>query len=208
MTIAATMELDDRRGYIERRGGARHISVFRVGRLVSTGPDQLCVVRNLSASGAMIEVNRVPAVGDRVQIDLRSDRCFWATVRWARRREAGVQFEMPIDVDAVLREERQSIRRRHPRAPRFQRPGNARIISGRGTIEGAIANISSVGVAVVTPEIFARDEPVVVAVDGLGATHAFVRWSLDGEIGLRLSSPLSYRALADWLDDQAAIGNQ
>ncbi|OYY72190.1 PilZ domain-containing protein [Sphingomonas sp. 28-63-12] len=203
MTVAATMDLDNRRGFVERRTGVRQISVFRVGRLVDAGQDQLCVVRDLSATGAMIEVNRVPAVGARVQIDLRSDKCYPATVRWARQRKAGVQFDLPVDIEAVLREERQSIRRRHPRAPRFERPGQVRIMSGRGICEGAIANISIVGVAVKTPDLFAKDEPVVVIIDGLGATHGFARWTLDGETGFRLASPLSYRALADWLDAHA-----
>lgn len=200
MQFAATMEMDDRHGFIERREGARHISVFRVGRLLCDDRDQLCVVRNLSSGGAMIEANRVPHVGARVQIDLRSDKRYMATVRWARSREVGVQFDELVDVEAVLREERQSIRRQHPRAPRFVRMGRARIMSPRGISEGAIANISINGVAVLTPDAFAKDEPVVVIIEGLGATHAFARWSHDGETGLRLASPLSYRALADWLD--------
>lgn len=198
--VAATMELDEVRGYIERREGSRHISVFRVGRIVTDRGDQLCVLRNLSSGGAMIEMNQPPIVGARVQIDLRSDRMFMATVRWTRQRESGVQFDQPIDVEAVLREERQSILRQQPRAPRFRRVGQARIVGSTGVSQGAISNISINGVAVLTPMVFQRDEPVIVSIDGLGATHAFARWSSNGETGLKLNSPLSYRALADWLD--------
>lgn len=200
MQVAATMELDGRHGYIERRADNRHISVFRVGRLACGGRDQLCVIRNISSGGAMIEANNMPGIGEHVRIDLRSDRCFMAVVRWVRQREIGVEFDEPIDVEAVLREERQSILRQQPRAPRFRRKGTARIVGAQGVSEGAITNISINGIAIQTPTVFAKDEPVIVSIDGLGAAHAFARWSANGETGLRLNTPLSYKALADWLD--------
>lgn len=201
MHIAETMELHPASGFVERREGKRHIAVFRVGRLAVGDQDQLCVVRNISPGGCMIEVNRPPALGTVVSIDFRSDKCLSATVRWARERSCGVEFEAPIDVDAILSEERRSIRRLQPRAPRFRRIGQARVINLAGNaVEGPIHNISINGLALAVPASFNRDEPVIVSIEGLGATHAFARWSRDGETGLRLAAPLSYRALADWLD--------
>lgn len=203
MDFAETMEFDGRRGFVERRTGNRHISVFRVGRLVDDGGDQICVIRNISSGGVMIESNRVPAIGSRVVIDLRSDRGLPATVRWVRDREAGVQFDAPIDVAAMLREERPSILRLHPRAPRFIRQGKVKVTGTTNTSEGTIANISINGLGVRTPIRFARDEPVIVSIEGLGAARAVVRWWEDREMGLKLQSPLSYRLLANWLDEPA-----
>ncbi|MFX7845028.1 hypothetical protein ABTK14_22515, partial [Acinetobacter baumannii] len=71
-----------------------------------------------------IECNSPPATHLRVRVDLRSDRCLEATVRWSRAREAGLAFDAPIDVAEILREERLSIRRQQPRAPRFVRSGH------------------------------------------------------------------------------------
>ncbi len=203
MIHAATMEFDSKRGFIERRTGNRHISVFRVGRLIYDGHDQLCVIRNISSGGVMIEANRIPPVGARAEVELRSDRRQTVTVRWARDREAGVAFDQPIDVAAVLREERTSILRHQPRAPRFVRTGLTRIMGMHEAAEGVITNISIIGLGIRTEAIFAREEPVTVVVDGLGAARAVVRWCEHGEVGLRLQLPLSYRALADWLDERA-----
>ncbi len=200
MDFAKTMEMDGRRGYIERRSGNRHISVFRVGRLIDDGGDQICVIRNISSGGVMIEANRIPPAGSRVFIETRSDRRLAAMIRWGREREAGVQFDTPIDVAAMLREERPSILRNQPRAPRFVRPGKVKIIGTVETVEGEITNISISGLGIRSPVRFARDEPVIVSVDGLGAARAVVRWWENGEIGVRFQSPLSYRLLADWLD--------
>lgn len=202
MDFAETMEFDGRRGFVERRTGNRHISVFRVGRLVDQGGDQICVIRNISSGGVMIEANRVPMIGARVYIETRSDRRIPATVRWVRDREAGVQFDNEIDVAAMLREERPSILRNQPRAPRFVRPGKVKIIGTVETVEGDIANISINGLGIRTPVRFAINEPVIVAIEGLGAARAVVRWWADGEIGVRLQTPLSYRLLADWLDNR------
>lgn len=205
MHVAATMEMDRRHGYVERREWQRHISIFRVGRLVVDGRDQLCVVRNISAGGAKIECNNPPATHLKVRVDLRSDRMLDASVRWTRAREAGLAFDTPIDVAEILREERPSIRRTLPRAPRFIRTGSVKIMAGHGSYEGAITNISINGIGVRTDGAFAKDEPVIVVIDGLGATHAFARWQANGEVGLRLNSPLSYKALADWLDARAGV---
>ncbi len=202
MDFAKTMEIDGKRGYVERRTGNRHISVFRVGRLIDREGDQICVIRNISSGGVMIEANRLPPSGARVFVETRSDRRIPATVRWVHEREAGVQFDEEIDVAAMLREERPSILRNQPRAPRFVRPGKVKVIGTVETIEGDIANISINGVGIHTPTRFALDEPVIVAIDGLGAARAVVRWWADGEIGVRLQSPLSYRLLANWLDDR------
>lgn len=204
MEFAKTMEMGGRRGFIERRTGNRHISVFRVGRLVDDHGDQICVIRNISSGGVMIEANRIPPPGARIIIEMRSDRYLPATVRWARESEVGVQFDVPIDVAAMLREERPSILRNQPRAPRFIRSGTAKII---GTTEEAIAevaNISINGLGIRTPTRFARDEPVIVNVEGLGASRGIVRWSSNGETGIKLQPPLSYRLLAEWLDERAA----
>lgn len=203
MEFAKTMEMDGRRGYIERRTGNRHISVFRVGRLVDDQGDQICVIRNISSGGVMIEANRIPEAGARVTIELRSDRSLAATVRWARDREAGIQFDSPIDVAAMLREEKQSILRLSPRASRFIRQGNVKIIGTVATCDAAIANISINGLGLKTDTRFARDEPVIASIEGLGAARAVVRWWTKGEMGLKLQTPLSYRALANWLDDRA-----
>ena len=203
MTPAPTMELDGRRGFVERRQGNRHVSVFRVGRLVCGDRDQLCVIRNISAGGVAIEANIVPAIGSRVTVELRSDRRLDATVRWSRPREAGVNFDAPIDVAAMLKEERPSILRLQPRAPRFIRHGAVHVAGTTESVDGVVANISINGVGIIGVADFQRDEAVVVSIEGLGAAHGVVRWNARGEIGVRLTRPLSYRALADWLDARA-----
>lgn len=200
--LAPTMDLDGRRGFIERREGNRHISVFRVGRLACDGHDQLCVIRNISVGGVMIEVNAPPPVGARIRVELRSDRSLAATVRWARERSAGVAFDAPIDVAAMLKEERSSILRMQPRAPRFVRDAGVQVTSTLASMKGRIGNISINGLAMTGPTPFSPNERVLATIEGLGAIHAVVRWSANGETGLRFAAPLSYRALADWLDDR------
>ncbi|MEL4428098.1 PilZ domain-containing protein, partial [Shewanella indica] len=80
-------------------------------------------------------------------------------VRWSRAREAGLAFDAPIDVAEILREERLSIRRQQPRAPRFVRSGHVRIMAAQRIIDGELSNISINGIAVRTEEKLARDEP-------------------------------------------------
>ena len=115
----------------DRRVGPRHISVLRVGRAVWNGRDQLCVVRNLSSGGLLFECLHPPAIDEHVGVELRSDRQMSGIVRWVRDGHAGIQFDQPIDVEQILKEERNSLLRVRPRAPRFVRRGTVRLI-GRG----------------------------------------------------------------------------
>ena len=184
----------------ERRTGARHISVLRVARGVWDGRDQLCVVRNISEGGLMFECLHPPAVGQRLAIELRSDKQMEGTVRWARENTVGIELDCPIEVERMLREERGSLLRVRPRAPRFVRRGPLRLIVDGETIAGETADISVTGVSCRVDQPVTRGQPLVVAVGDIGATNALVRWTRGDMAGISFEKPLSWRPFQLWLD--------
>src|SRR5829696_399972 len=69
---------------VERRTEERVSALLRVGKLTTAaGEDQLIRVRNLSAGGLAAIVTHTPEVGDRVGVELSSQR-IPATVVWTR----------------------------------------------------------------------------------------------------------------------------
>lgn len=202
MDAAQSTDFEDYEASAERREGLRHVSVLRVGRLSQGNEDQLCMVRNVSAGGMMIECNRPPQVGERIVVELRSDKQMPGTVRWITGGNAGVQFDAPVDVGQLLREEKNSLLRVRPRAPRFIREGTAKLIGEGEPVEGQIGDIAVGGMSLRVEEKTAlrRGDPVVVSIEGLGATTGEVRWIRETVLGVRFEKPLSYRAFADWLD--------
>jgi hypothetical protein len=52
-----------------------------------------CVVRNLSASGAMLKVANTVGIPDRFELKLERENFRWCRVRWRRNDAIGVEFE-------------------------------------------------------------------------------------------------------------------
>lgn len=184
----------------DRREGARHISVLRVGRALWDGKDQLCVVRNLSMGGLMFECLHVPNVGQRVAIELRSDKEMTGIVRWAKDGNVGVEFDQRVNVEMILKEERNSLLRVRPRAPRFARRGQARLIYGGETATGEIVDISIGGLSCRVDQPIRKGEPIVASIEGIGATNAEVRWEKGDVVGIRFEKPLPWEPFQLWLD--------
>ena len=82
---------------VERRSGDdRYVSIFRAGKLSRDGIEELCVLRNISAGGAMIAHNSPLETGDRISLDLRLDEHFEATIAWVKGDRSGLYFDTPI----------------------------------------------------------------------------------------------------------------
>ena len=187
--------------YDDRRLGPRHISVLRVGRTLWDGRDQLCVVRNLSAGGLMFECLHPPVIDQRVTVELRSDKQMTGIVRWAKGSAAGVEFDQTVNVEQILREERSSLLRVRPRAPRFVRRGTVKLIAGESDpVFGDIIDISIGGLSCRTDQPLRRGEPIVASIEGVGATNAELRWTKGDVAGIRFDKPLPWRAFQIWLD--------
>lgn len=200
MTSALAYQPDPFDDPEERRTGARHISVLRVARGVWDGRDQLCVVRNISAAGVMLECLRAPTVGQTLAIELRSDKQMRGVVRWAKDNHVGVELEDAIDVERMLKEERGALLRVRPRAPRFVRTAPMRLIVDGETIAGQVVDISTTGVSCRTEAPVPKGQPVVAAIDGVAVTNALVRWTRGDVAGVSFEKPLPWRPFQLWLD--------
>jgi hypothetical protein len=184
----------------DRRSGLRALSILRVGRVVWDDLDQLCVVRNISPGGIMLECLHAPAVNQTVLVELRSDKRMTGQVRWASEGKVGIQFDREINVEQMLREDRSPLLRVRPRAPRFVRRGEMRLIVDGETVPARVTDISIVGVSC-RPELPVKaGEPIVAALDGVGATNAEVRWVRGDLTGVRFEKPLPWKAFMHWLD--------
>lgn len=200
MTNAAHAFEPDEPESADRRQAARHISILRVGRIFWDDQDQLCIVRNISAGGLMVGCSRPPRVDTQVVVELRSDKQMPGIVRWTRDGNSGIQLANPVDVEAVLREERNPLLRIRPRAPRFLRRGAVKLIGEGEPVMGDIIDISIGGLSCRPDRPLRRGEPVVASIAGLAATTAEIRWTKGDVTGVRFEKPLPWRAFGEWLD--------
>lgn len=189
-------------GHVPRE--ARHVTILIVARLMdATGADHICRVRNISEGGLMLESGTRLRRGQAVQIELRDQQWVRGTVAWANHPKAGIAFDGPVDLAALLQSARSRIhKQRIPRSPRF-RADCPVVVRGDGNIRSAtLLNLSQRG-AKLRVSGLARGEQIKVSVPGAGTFPAVVRWIREDEAGLVFLETVSFADLDRWLEDPA-----
>jgi diguanylate cyclase (GGDEF)-like protein/PAS domain S-box-containing protein len=76
---------------------APRVAVLRSATVVADGRSQPARIRNLSDTGAMIEVDRGYSPGTTLELYMPDGQCCRGEVRWAERGRFGMQFGQPFD---------------------------------------------------------------------------------------------------------------
>jgi hypothetical protein len=183
----------------ERRRHDRSLSIFRLAKLTAGKHESLCVARNLSPGGMMVEVLANYGLGQKVCISLADDDYLESHVVWQRGLTIGIRFDSQIDVMDVLTRTsvlRSNFMRRMPRMP-FRERAQLRVGSRALPIE--ICDISPRGARIKTVHPLADHEMVWVIVEGLDPICGTLRWRHDGYAGIEFSNALLIARLMQWL---------
>ena len=86
--------LADADGAPDQRRSPRY-RVLLIARLVTTCSERIVKLRDISASGAMIEGPRVPPVGTDILLQRGSLEVFGKIV-WVSKMQAGIEFDEPL----------------------------------------------------------------------------------------------------------------
>jgi hypothetical protein len=189
---------------------ARTVTTLMVGKLVHQGAgEQLCRVRNISATGMMIESPFPLRDGDRIAVELRCGQELEGTIVWTSAGRAGVQFPVPVDVEEVLATAKGSspaarLRRAVPRAPRFAVTGNARLVCNGVSTPVQLENISQSGARIRLLNQPDLDRVMTLVIPGLKPHTCTVRWSESDAIGIAFIDMIPYAELAAWLAEVQA----
>jgi hypothetical protein len=191
---------------IERRGGERLAAMLRVGKLTdASGNEQLIKVKNLSAGGVMAIVTRLPAVDDRVSIELSSER-IPASVVWTRDDMAGLKFDQDVDLGELLagRKPRHGFR---ARPPRLEIPCKASVRVGKTYYTVDVHDISLGGIKVEPIDEYCVGKKVVVVVESLRPIKGEVRWYSERRAGIVFDRPLEFDELSEWVGKRLELAS-
>jgi hypothetical protein len=181
----------------DRRDSERHMTIFRAGKITHAGRENLCLVRNISSSGAMAQVFQPLKAGDQIYLDLRLEERIAGRIVWVRGELVGIAFSRNIALSEVLRSELDRGHRR--RAPRVNVEATGRLQIGEEFLPVAIDNVSQTGTRIFCTRSLAAGCEVRLLIDGLGGMPSFVRWTKDGIIGLAFLKSLSIWDLTTWV---------
>lgn len=179
----------------ERRGGERHLTLFRVGAIVIGNERELCLIRNISAGGMMLRLFTPVDVGQPVGVELKNGVPIAGSVSWVKDGQVGVAFNRPIDVLEFLSSEEGP----RPRMPRIETDAIIQVRQGASTSRLRACDISQGGVKVAASMELELNGDVVISLPGLAPQPGTVRWVAGGFAGLSFNRPLALPDLVCWL---------
>lgn len=186
----------------DARAEERHLTLFRVGALIVGNRRELCLIKNVSASGMMVRAYSAMQEGGRVSVELKQGQLVRGEVRWVRDHNVGIAFDQRIDVVELLSASMDGPR---PRMPRVEISCTASARQGSALASIRLHDISQGGLKVESSRTLEIGKEVVVTLPGLAPIAGIARWQ-DGAVhGISFNRLLALSELVEWLHAQREI---
>ena len=183
----------------DRRKEGRHVALLRVGVLHARGDRNLCVVKNISASGLSARAYKKVAVGDEVHIEFKSGGLLSGRVVWARDWNLGIKFPDPIDVEAVLSSRWVVEAQRRRNLPRIPLVCDGRLRLGGRFMGARLLDISQAGARLRVDVSQVNLGEADLSLPGLPSISGLIRWIINDQAGMSFNECLSFEKLASWI---------
>lgn len=180
----------------ERRTDERHLTLFRVGSILIDGRRELCLVKNISAGGALIRAYCRLEADLELQIELKEKQPIPGRVNWIKGSDAGIGFDERVDVVDLLKSNGDDPR---PRMPRVEVRCVVFVREGATTNRARLINISQGGLSIDSENSLSVGSDVTVTLPGLAPQAAVVRWSEGSRYGISFNTVLPLAGLTEWL---------
>lgn len=183
----------------DRRSGPRHQLVLRVGLLEQDGRSIFCLVKNISSAGVQVRPYGRLTISNGASLRVGDEDPITGTVAWCRDGLAGVEFDEPLDPQALLRigQKMAGHKRRH--APRVATDLTACLRTGGRRYSVTLCDVSMVGARLRGAQPIAFGETTMIEVAGLPSLKVYLRWSEGAEHGVSFDTPLPMQIIADIL---------
>ena len=183
----------------ERRQGDRVVTILRVGALIIDGQRELCLIRNMSAGGLLAHVYSQVKPDQRVTVELKTNQQIEGRVIWVKGDNAGIEFDSPVDITAMLANPPVLENGWKPRMPRVEVDRLATLRVGASTHWVQIRDISQGGVKIDWEEPIEVDTAVVLTPEYFAPLSGTVRWQGGGSCGIAFNQLIPFDQLIKWL---------
>ncbi|MDQ4088629.1 MAG: PilZ domain-containing protein [Pseudomonadota bacterium] len=178
---------------------AAEASVLQPGALVVGSVRQICLIRKLSAGGAVLHADLPVGEGRRLELELETGEQLDGTIAWRHGSELGLRFDEPLDVLPILARNLASQPGERRRMPRVELvcPALLETDADRGVV--TIRDIAQGGARIETPCALGPEQRVRVTPEGLRTLKATVRWVSGPAAGIAFDPELAWQELMPWL---------
>jgi len=185
----------------ERRTDERHLTLFRVGSILVDGRRELCLVKNISAGGALIRAYCRLKADLEIRIELKEQQPVSGRVNWVKGTDAGITFDERVDIVDLLKSNGDGPR---PRMPRVEVRCVVFVREGATTNRARLINISQGGLSVESENVLTVGSDVTITLPGFQPQAAVVRWSEGTRYGISFNTVLPLAGLTEWLQGRAS----
>ena len=156
----------------ERRASPRFPLLMRTAKLLCESGEYVCMVRNVSASGAMIRVFHDLPPDTHLFLELASGDRFAMQRRWQKKDRAGYRFASQIEVNEFIEEASA-----YPRRPLRLRLQKTALVTANGKDGKAmLVNVSQQGACIETASKLSEGDELRLEVAGLPIRFGRVCW--------------------------------
>ena len=194
-----TVVVGDRLPWPEDPSAAIAKGPFDPSAIYHSGVRRDCEIRKISALGVTVASDLVPALGDRVAVELATGQRAAGKIAWSDRGELGVRFEESIDVIALLNRKLVSQTPERRTMPRLEVRCLAHVKSGANFWPAMLRNISSGGLQLEGADMPPVGTYVSIFVEGLTIPAGEVLWTRGDLIGIELVEELSWTSIIPWV---------
>lgn len=176
----------------EQRVQPRFALLLRSAKLVSSSGEFLCIVRDVSESGAKLRIFHPVVAGEKLSLEVASGERFGVEKVWEKEGEAGFRFTDAVDVMRFVAEAGP-----FPKRPvRIKLSHPAKLSYGDCVAPGVIRDLSRQGAKLETEQRLALGQTLRLEGDYLPEFEATVCWRRHPYYGLVFRQLMSLEELA------------
>ena len=158
-----------------------------------------CSVRRISALGATLRGDVAIAPGEQVAIELANGQRPQGRIDWVDGHEAGIVFNRPVDMLALINRNLVSQPTERRAMPRVELRARVHLKWGASVAAATLRNISARGLQVEGEELPAPGTFVSVFIEGLNVPPGEIVWQKGVLAGVELLEDLSWSSLIPWI---------
>lgn len=172
---------------------------FESARLHLGSGGRECAIRKISPLGVAISADQIGAAGEQISIELASGQRCAAIIDWSRTGEAGLRFDEPIDILALINRNLVAQPAERRALPRIELRFAARLKWGEHCEAALTRNISARGMQIEADHLPPVGTYCAIYLEGLSLPPCEVVWRNQNLAGFEFFEELSWASIIPWV---------
>lgn len=160
---------------------------------------EICFLRKITPTGAVLCMENKPAVGDRLDLELLTGDRLRGRIDWVQDSDVGLAFDDEADMFAIITRNLVHQPGDARKMPRIEIHCPAWLEAGSRREVVTVTNVSDGGARIEARVPLMVGEKVVLTLDSFRAAPAIVRWVQGRIAGLAFAPELPWQELMPWL---------